>query len=127
MIFPAWTLSAAGIACGASVGALLRWRLGVWLNPPPPALPYGTLAANWLGCLLMGLLMHTLRHDMQRLVFLTGFLGSLTTLSAFSAETVESLLQGRWPQALLLFLLHGAGGILCCLAGWQLCRFVQTV
>jgi CrcB protein len=34
---------------GAGLGAVLRWRLGAWLNPVFPTVPLGTLAANLLG------------------------------------------------------------------------------
>lgn len=120
---PPLLISVAGIICGASAGALLRWGLGLWLNPLSPHLQYGTLAANWLGCLLMGMLMHALAQDTYRLLIVTGFLGSFTTLSAFSAETLEKLLQGRWQQALLLLVLHSAGGVFCTLIGWLFWRF----
>ena len=40
---------------GAGCGALLRWVLGGWLNPVFPTVPLGTLAANLIGGLLVGL------------------------------------------------------------------------
>ena len=33
------------ICLGACVGALARWRLGLWLNHPGAFMPWGTLAA----------------------------------------------------------------------------------
>ena len=39
---------------GAGMGAWLRWGLGQWLNPVFPTLPLGTVAANLLGGLLVG-------------------------------------------------------------------------
>ena len=41
------------ICCGASLGALARWRLGLWLSPGG-ALPWGTLAANSIGAYAIG-------------------------------------------------------------------------
>ena len=41
------------ICLGACVGALARWRLGLWLSPGG-LLPWGTLAANLLGGYLVG-------------------------------------------------------------------------
>ena len=78
---------------GAAVGAWLRWGLGVLLNPVFPTLPLGTLAANLSGGLLMGCAMELVtRHASMppevRLLVTTGFLGGLTTFSAFSAEIV---------------------------------------
>ena len=45
------------IAVSAALGALLRWQLGSWLNPLFPTLPLGTLCANLIGGLLMGVAM----------------------------------------------------------------------
>ncbi len=41
--------SVLALCLGACAGALLRWRLGLWLNTPGALLPWGTLAANWIG------------------------------------------------------------------------------
>jgi len=43
--------------CGAFLGACLRYLLGVALNPVFPTIPFGTLAANLLGGLIMGVVM----------------------------------------------------------------------
>src|ERR1700689_1224655 len=50
-----WQGVAVGI--GAALGALLRWRLGTWLNPVFPTIPFGTLASNLIGGFIMGLCM----------------------------------------------------------------------
>ena len=42
-------LQALAVAGGAAVGALARWRVGVWLNTPWPGFPLGTLAVNCVG------------------------------------------------------------------------------
>jgi CrcB protein len=86
---------------GAAVGAWLRWGLGAALNPLFPTLPLGTLVANLIGGLLMGFAMELLtRHAVLppevRLLATTGFLGGLTTFSAFSAEVVTLLLRREW-------------------------------
>ncbi len=77
----------------------LRWGLGALLNPVFPTLPLGTLAANLVGGLLMGVAMAVLDHFQAlapevRLLVTTGFLGGLTTFSTFSAETTA-----RRPRA----------------------------
>lgn len=95
----AW--SVLGIGLGAAVGAWLRWLLGLWLNPLLPSLPLGTLAANLLGGYLMGIAMAWLlpQPDVPvelRLALITGFLGALTTFSAFSAEAIALIGRGAW-------------------------------
>ena len=92
------------ICTGASVGALARWQLGLWLSAPG-GLPWGTLAANAMGGYLIGLAVGTFEALPQldptwRLLLVTGFLGALTTFSSFSAEVIALLQQQRWGLAL---------------------------
>ncbi len=102
---------------GAGCGALLRWSFGVWWNAAAPGWPWGTLAANLLGGLGVGLVLSALDQGLQagwsqdtvravRLLAVTGFLGGLTTFSTFSAEVVEFMGQGRWRDAALWAALH---------------------
>src|SRR5512134_49518 len=91
----------AAVGIGAAIGAWLRWGLGHVLNPAFPTLPLGTLAANLLGGLLMGMVMelatrHALLSPEARLFLATGFLGGLTTFSTFSAEATTLILRSEW-------------------------------
>ena len=78
---------------GAGFGALLRWWLGGWLNPIFPTIPLGTVAANLIGGLLVGVASAFFTHNAAlppewRLLIITGFMGGLTTFSTFSVEVV---------------------------------------
>ena len=93
------------ISAGASLGALLRWQLGLRLNALWPALPLGTLAANLVGGYCIGLALAWLAQHPElspqwRLFLVTGLLGGLTTFSTFSAEVVAQLQSGRYLLAL---------------------------
>ena len=103
------------ICLGACVGALARWRLGLWLNHPGAFMPWGTLAANLIGGYLVGLILAWAHHadlaPFWRLILVTGFLGALTTFSSFSAEVVEMMLADRWGQALATVALHLLGSL----------------
>lgn len=73
--------------------ALLRWRLGAWLNQFFPTLPLGTVAANLVGGLLIGIFSAFFTHNAGvapewRLLTITGVMSGLTTFSTFSVEVV---------------------------------------
>ena len=106
------------ISLGASLGALMRWGLGVGLNHLFPALPLGTLVANLVGGYLIGLALALFAQAPNlppewRLFVITGFLGGLTTFSTFSAEVVAALQQGRlgWAAATISTHLLGSLGL----------------
>lgn len=110
------------IAIGAAGGALLRWVLGLRLNPLFATMPLGTLAANLLGGYVIGLGMACFAalpglSPQWRLLVITGFCGGLTTFSTFSAELVTLLQQGRLSWALLAVAVHVLGSVLMTIAG----------
>jgi CrcB protein len=120
-------LAVAAICVGASLGALARWGLGLWLNPLV-LLPMGTLAANLVGGYLVGICVAVFAALPQldpvwRLALVTGFLGALTTFSSFSAEVVAMLMQQRYGLALATAALHLLGSLLLTLAGIKTVTF----
>ncbi|KRB97865.1 protein CrcB [Hydrogenophaga sp. Root209] len=109
--------SVIAICLGACVGALARWRLGLWLSAPGSLLPWGTLAANWIGAYAIGLSLAFFNAQphidpVWRLAIVTGLLGALTTFSTFSAEVVTLLQQGRLVLASGVASLHLVGSLL---------------
>ena len=124
-------MNAAGflaVGAGAAVGAWVRWWLSVLLNPIVPSLPLGTLTANLIGGYLMGVAMAVMEHSQTlspelRLLVTTGFLGGLTTFSAFSAEATSLLSQQQYGWFATLTMAHVAGSILMTLAGIGTVRF----
>ena len=117
-------LNVLSICAGACLGALARWRLGLWLSGPGALLPWGTLAANLIGGYLIGLCLALFQALPQldpawRLLLVTGFLGALTTFSTFSAEVLGLLQQQRLALALGLATLHVAGSLCMTWAGLQ--------
>lgn len=112
---------------GAGCGALLRWVLGVWLNPVHALLPLGTLAANLIGGLLIGLAgeFFAQRHGIApewRLLVMTGFLGGLTTFSTFSAEVVALLGRNEYAWAIGTAGVHLLGSLALTAVGFMLAR-----
>lgn len=105
------------IGLGASLGAWLRWGLGVWLNPLLSMLPLGTLAANLLGGYLVGVAVSVFHVNAElspelRLFIITGFLGGLTTFSTFSAEVVAQIQRADYLLAAGTASLHLFGSLL---------------
>ena len=110
------------ISIGASIGAVGRWLLGLWLNSVLTHFPLGTLMANLLGGYLIGVAFALFANHPSwpaewRLLVITGFLGGLTTFSTFSIETVGLLQQEKWLWAAMQISLHVLGSLVMTLMG----------
>jgi CrcB protein len=109
------------IASGGAVGAVMRYgaSLGVY-SLFGRGFPYGTLFVNVAGSLLMGVLSVILLDRFivdpeWRAAILVGLLGSFTTFSTFSIETLNLLEQGDMMKA---FANIALSIILCLAAVW---------
>lgn len=108
--------SVLAVFVGAGFGALLRWVLGLGLNSLFPTVPLGTLAANLLGGLLVGVASSFFLHNSSlapewRLLIITGFMGGLTTFSTFSVEVVGLLSRQQYLWALGTASIHLFGSL----------------
>lgn len=109
------------IAMGGAIGAVLRYgaSLGVY-SFMGRGFPYGTLFVNVTGSLLMGLLGVLMLERFNigpewRAAVLVGVLGSFTTFSTFSIETLNLLEQGDVMRAVTNILLSV---LVCLVAVW---------
>jgi len=114
-------LPALAVAAGGATGAVLRWAVGLWLNPL--ALPFaaGTLVVNCVGGLLIGASLvwfSRFPNELLRLLLVTGLLGGLTTFSAFSAESLTLLVRGQPALAAAHTVAHVLGALACASLGW---------
>ncbi len=121
-------LQVIAICVGASLGALVRWGLGLWLNTSAAWMPWGTLAANLIGGYLVGLCVAVFNNlpeldPVWRLALVTGFLGALTTFSSFSAEVVGMLQLQRYALAAGTAALHLFGSLILTILGLKTAMF----
>lgn len=109
------------IALGGAMGALLRYWASTGIHTLiGRAFPYGTLAVNVAGSLLMGflyvLLVERLALSVEwRAALLIGVLGAFTTFSTFSMETFALFEDGERLKALMNILLSVT---FCLVAVW---------
>lgn len=99
------------LSIGAALGATARWLLNLAV-PASLSPATGNLFANWIGAFLIGIFAETVNHPQWKLLLITSFLGSLTTLSGFSLETVTLLQLNRPASALSNIFLHTVGSLL---------------
>lgn len=92
------------ISIGAVLGANARFLVGGWIAERfGAAFPWGTLVINVTGSLLIGFVItlstERLAPDWFRPLLAIGFLGSYTTFSTFSYETLSLVQNGAWLAA----------------------------
>jgi len=119
------------VGVGASVGAWIRWGLSSLFNRADQPLAVGTLLANLIGGLFMGMVLAWLqqRSDISptiRLLLTTGLLGGLTTFSAFSGESFALLMRQQYGWAVLHSALYVLGALLMTALGFYLVHSAKS-
>jgi fluoride exporter len=101
---------------GGGIGSVVRYSLGRWVNSfHTHHFPFGTLAANVIACLTLGLLIGLADHRQllspnARLFWAVGFCGGFSTFSTFSHETL-TLMQGGFGSSSIIYVI--ASLLLC--------------
>ena len=119
------------LVIGSAAGGLARWVTAEVIGRlPGGGAPYGTLAANLLGCLLVGLFygMGETRFPMSpsgRMLLIVGFCGAFTTFSTFMMETSALLDRGNSLGAAAYLLASMLLGLTLFRAGTLLSRAVS--
>jgi CrcB protein len=110
------------VGLGGFAGSVLRYLVSGWVQHASKsvAFPWGTLAVNVAGCLVIGALSYLadtrgLLHAEARLLLIVGVLGGFTTFSAFGNETMNLLRDG---ENLLAAVNIGASVLLCLASVW---------
>ncbi|MGE8205067.1 fluoride efflux transporter CrcB [Heyndrickxia sp. NPDC080065] len=114
------------VGIGGMIGALLRYYLGFsvgnWWSFP---FPLGTFIINMIGCFILGWLTTYLSkikkiHPFILTGFGTGLVGSFTTFSTFSYETVHLIQLSLWGTAAAYVLFSLWGGLSFSFFGYRL-------
>jgi CrcB protein len=112
------------VGAGGFIGAVLRYLISGYVQTLTQSVhfPYGTLAVNIIGCFLIGILSWLAESQAgmtaeMRVLLLVGILGSFTTYSTFSSETVNLLQDQRLFLALINIGTHIVLGLLAVLLG----------
>lgn len=118
------------VMLGGAFGSGARYLTGrATLSLFGPDFPYGTLAVNLIGGLLMGALVGALARaanggETWRLLLGVGVLGGFTTFSSFSLDAVTMIERGQFTAALGYVLVSVIGSIVALFAGLALTRTV---
>ena len=117
------------VMVGGAVGSGARYLTGrVMLSLLGPDYPFGTLAVNLIGGLLMGVLVGVLARNTAsetwRLLLGVGVLGGFTTFSAFSLDVVTMIERGAIGVAFGYVLVSVIGSIAALFAGLSAVRAV---
>ena len=122
------------VALGGALGAMARYGLNVFLQRDY-FFPWGTLSANLLGCLAMGVIAQLVAQsawfnsagivpDESRLLFAVGFCGSFTTLSALVLEMNTMLQRNEILSSFAYLMATLIGGFACFYLGVVVMRAV---
>ena len=118
------------VGIGGFFGAGLRFALGSWIHRVLPAtvFPYGTMAVNVLGCLLIGFLA-AWRQPLEpglRLFLMVGLLGGFTTFSTFALETLTLTHQDQHALAFINVAAKLLFGLTAAWVGFELGRLLTN-
>ena len=110
---PLWLI----IGVGSFVGGILRYWVSGWVQSGALTFPLGTLSVNFIGSLVLSLIMYLSEYvgffsQEVRVFWTIGLLGSFTTMSTFSYESFRLLEQNEN----ILFGLNIAGTLILTLA-----------
>ncbi len=111
------------VALGGALGALTRYGVGLAsIHFAEAGLPVGTWVVNGLGCLVIGLALPLVVDERARLLLIVGGLGSFTTFSTYSADTVLLWEAGRRGLAVGNALGSVVVGVVCVAIGLAIGR-----
>ncbi len=92
------------VGLGGALGSIARYHVGRIAQARAPSFPWGTLAVNLIGCLVISILLQlVIRGRLQeemRIALGVGLIGGFTTYSSFNFETIALVQSGQWARAI---------------------------
>ena len=121
------------VGIGGFLGASMRYLAAAWVQNAigSAGFPYGTLAVNAAGCLLIGLVVgffearQPLSSEAQAFV-IVGVLGGFTTFSAFGMDTIRLVRDGAYLAGSANVVLQVAIGLSAVAVGLRLGQWIQA-
>ena len=115
------------VGSGSFLGGAARYAVSLLMKNMSKGFPWATLAANLLGCLLIGMLWAFLdrstgANSSWTLFLMTGFCGGFTTFSSFSKEALMMLQLGNYWNFAFYVALSVVAGIALVAFGYSLFR-----
>lgn len=114
------------IGIGGFIGAILRFLTGEWVHSifPNTTFPVGTFSVNIIGSFVIGFFLSYVQqrpiNPYVQTMIVTGLLGSFTTFSTFSNDTLKLFNQGLIINGLLYLLLSVVIGLIFVYLGFLL-------
>ncbi|MBP3041836.1 fluoride efflux transporter CrcB [Bacillaceae bacterium Marseille-Q3522] len=113
------------IAVFAVLGAILRYLISLLFISG--GFPFATLTINLIGCFLLVMVLTYMAESQKFSKSLitgigTGFIGSFTTFSTFSVESVKLIEQQAYFPAAIYIAASMIGGLLFAYIGYSLCK-----
>jgi len=119
------------VAGGGAIGSVVRYVVGVVMLRSSSGFPLSTLLINVAGSFFIGLFARLFdapdHHQVLRVALTVGICGGFTTFSAFSAETVTMLQQGKVGRAALYVMVSLVAGMLATFAGLMVGRDTRAL
>ena len=116
------------VAAGGAIGAAARYALQQSI--PSDTLPLGTMTANLLGSLILGILLGAVAAGVEVseetiLLFGTGILGAFTTMSTFAVDTIR-LADTSTSNSFTMFMITIFGSITLAWFGWRAAAYILS-
>ncbi len=110
-----------GVMVLGGVGSVLRWGVSSWVGGE-----WGTVVVNWIGSLLMGLVMgYCERRGVgYSPMVVAGLLGGFTTFSALSRDVVLLAKKSVWLGGGMAVVTM-VGGIVCAWGGYLVTKSIH--